>query len=48
LGLDYLFSASDINPASLIHMDEEAGLVAMLSSIVLWGLVGYLLLRRKA
>ncbi len=48
LGLDYLFSASDINPASLIHMEEEAGVVAILSSVILWGLVGYLLLRRKA
>jgi uncharacterized membrane protein YraQ (UPF0718 family) len=48
LGLDYLFSASDINPASLIHMDEEAGVVAIVSSIVLWGIVGYLLMRKKA
>ncbi|MCW8821253.1 MAG: SO_0444 family Cu/Zn efflux transporter [Sulfurovum sp.] len=48
LGLDYLFSVSDINPTSLIHMHEEAGIVSMLSSVVLWGLVGYLLLRRKA
>lgn len=48
LGLDYIFSASEIDPASLVHMHEEAGVVAMLSSAVLWGLVGYLLLRRKA
>lgn len=48
LGLDYIFSASDINPASLVHMEEEAGVVAIASSVVLWGLVGYLLLRRKA
>ena len=48
LGLDYIFSASDINPASLIHMHEEAGLIAILSSVVLWGLVGYLLFRGKA
>ncbi|HEY9129256.1 MAG TPA: SO_0444 family Cu/Zn efflux transporter [Sulfurovum sp.] len=48
LGLDYLFSASQINPASLIHMDEEAGLISIISSIVLWGLVGYLLFKRKA
>jgi uncharacterized membrane protein YraQ (UPF0718 family) len=48
LGLDYLFSAKDINPASLIHMEEEAGLIAILSSVVLWGLVGYLILKRKA
>lgn len=48
LGLDYLFSASQINPASLIHMDEEAGVVAIASSVILWGLVGYLLVKRKA
>lgn len=48
LGLDYLFSASQINPTSLIHMDEEAGVVAIASSVILWGLVGYLLVKRKA
>jgi uncharacterized membrane protein YraQ (UPF0718 family) len=48
LGLDYLFSVSDINPSSLIHLEEEAGIVAILSSVVLWGLVGYLILKRKA
>jgi hypothetical protein len=48
LGLDYLFSASQINPASLIHMDEKAGLISIISSVVLWGLVGYLLFKRKA
>ena len=48
LGLDYIFSASDIDPASLIHMGEEAGMTAMLSSVVLWGLVGYLLIGKKA
>jgi len=48
LGLDYVFSASDINPASLVHMEEESGVVAIGSSVILWGLVGYLLLRRKA
>jgi uncharacterized membrane protein YraQ (UPF0718 family) len=48
LGLDYLFSASDINPASLIQMEEEAGVVAIASSVILWGLVGYLLVKKKA
>ncbi|TNF43375.1 MAG: permease, partial [Epsilonproteobacteria bacterium] len=47
LGLDYFFSAKDINPASLIHLEEEAGVVAILSSVVLWGLVGYLIFKRK-
>ena len=45
LGLDYVFSVSDINPRSLVHMDEEAGLVAIASSVVLWGFVGYFILK---
>ena len=48
LGLDYIFSVSDINPASLIHMEEEAGVIAIVSSVILWALVGYLLIKRKA
>jgi uncharacterized membrane protein YraQ (UPF0718 family) len=39
LGLDYIFDVSNINPASLIQMEDEGGLVSMLSSIILWGLV---------
>ncbi len=39
LGLDYLFSANDINPKSLIHMHEEVGMLEMLSSAVLWIMV---------
>ncbi len=41
LGLDYIFDVTDIAPASLIHMDEEGGIIATVSSIVLWGLVLY-------
>jgi len=41
LGLDYIFDASAIDPASLIHMDEEGGIIATLSSVILWGLVLY-------
>ncbi|HFQ60713.1 MAG TPA: permease [Epsilonproteobacteria bacterium] len=39
LGLDYIFDASAIDPTSLIHMDEKGGIISILSSIVLWGLV---------
>jgi uncharacterized membrane protein YraQ (UPF0718 family) len=39
LGLDYIFDVSNINPASLIHMEEEGGIIATLSSVILWGLV---------
>jgi len=41
LGLDYIFDASAIDPASLIHMDEEGGIIATVSSIILWGFVLY-------
>ncbi len=37
LGLDYIFATNDINPASLVHMDEEAGVAAMASAALLWG-----------
>jgi len=39
LGLDYIFNSSAIDPASLIHMEEEGGIVATLSAIALWGLI---------
>ncbi len=45
LGLDYVFVLSDINPKSLVHMHEEAGLVDIVSSIVLWAFVLYFLLK---
>ncbi len=43
LGLDYIFDISDIDPRSLVHMHEEAGLIAAASSIILWGFIGYFL-----
>ncbi len=45
LGLDFLFDMNDINPASLIHMHEEAGPIAMVSSVVLWGFVAYFIVK---
>jgi len=39
LGLDSIFSAIEIDPKALVHMGEEAGVVAMISSVVLWGFV---------
>lgn len=43
LGLDYIFDISDIDTLSLIHMEEEAGLVAKISSLILWGLILFFL-----
>jgi uncharacterized membrane protein YraQ (UPF0718 family) len=45
LGLDYIFDASAINPASLIHMEEEGGIIATLSSVILWGLIVWFMLK---
>ena len=45
LGLDAIFDASRINPASLVHMDEHGGIVAMLSALILWGLVLWFVLQ---
>jgi len=47
LGLDYIFSIKDINPASLVHIEEEAEIIDIISSIILWGFVGYFLLKPK-
>ena len=41
LGLDYLLFVSDINPKTLLHLNEESGLIASLSSAVLWGFLSY-------
>ncbi|RUM70141.1 MAG: permease [Sulfurovum sp.] len=38
-GLDYIFDISNINPSSLIHLDEDNGIIATLSAIILWGFI---------
>jgi len=38
-GLDYLFR--DVNVKELVHMDEHAGLIAWISTVVLWSFVLY-------
>ena len=45
LGLDYIFDASAIDPTSLIHMDEKGGIISILSSIVLWSLVVWFMIK---
>ncbi len=44
LGLDYLFSASDIDPKSLVHLGEHVGVLAIVSSIILWAFIAWHLL----
>jgi len=45
MGLDYIFNASSINPMSLVHMDEKAEIISIISSIILWGFVLWFLLK---
>ncbi len=45
LGLDYIFSVSDIHPRSLVQVHEEAGPISVTSSIILWAFVLYFLFR---
>jgi len=39
--LDWLFVRAEIDPKALVHLHEEAGIVAVASSLLLWGLVLY-------
>jgi uncharacterized membrane protein YraQ (UPF0718 family) len=39
LGLDYIFDISAIDPASLIHMHEEGGIIATASALLLWAMI---------
>ena len=41
LSLDYIFTLSDIDPKSLVHIHEEVGIISMSSSLILWGFVLY-------
>jgi len=36
LGLDYIFDITSIDPASLIHLHEEASIIATVSAVILW------------
>jgi len=45
LGLDYLFLSFNIDPASLLHLHEKSGVIALLSTLVLWSFLGWFLLK---
>jgi uncharacterized membrane protein YraQ (UPF0718 family) len=45
MGLDYIFDIANISPQSLVHMDENAGYLSVISSLILWGFVLYFLLK---
>ncbi|WP_345970511.1 SO_0444 family Cu/Zn efflux transporter [Sulfurimonas sp. HSL1-6] len=41
--LDWLFIRAEIDPKALVHLQEEAGVIAVASSLLLWGFVFYFL-----
>jgi uncharacterized membrane protein YraQ (UPF0718 family) len=43
--LDWLFDRVGIDPKALVHLHEEAGVIAVVSSLLLWGLVLYFLVK---
>ena len=45
LGLDYIFSISEIDPKGLIIMGEETTLFTMFSTVTLWGLLLWYLVK---
>jgi uncharacterized membrane protein YraQ (UPF0718 family) len=45
LGLDYIFNIANIDPQSLVHMDERTSRIAIASSVVLWSFVLYFIVK---
>lgn len=45
LGLDFVFDINSIDAASLVHMEEEAGILEIASSLVLWCLMLYFIFK---
>ncbi len=45
VGLDYLFNSINIDAKSLVHLHEEYGIISIISSIILWGFIGYFLVK---
>jgi len=41
MGLDYLFTLSNIDPKGFIHLHEEVGVFTIISSIILWCLISW-------
>jgi len=44
LGMDYIFDINDINPASLVHLHEDAGIIDIASAVVLWCFILYFII----
>ena len=45
LGLDYIFDVNSIDAASLIHIHEEVGFIEIFSTIILWVLMLFFIIK---
>ena len=45
VGLDYLISSINIDAKSLVHLHEEYGILSTISSVILWGFIGYFIVK---
>ncbi|MCF6331469.1 MAG: SO_0444 family Cu/Zn efflux transporter [Sulfurimonas sp.] len=45
LGLDYIFDINEIDAKSLIHIHEEVSALEILSSVILWGLMLFFIIK---
>jgi len=45
LGLDFVFDINNIDPKSLIHLHEEASILDLISSGILWTLILYFIIK---
>lgn len=44
-GLDYIFAIAELDPRSLVSIEEEAGVIAVGSTLVLWSFVLFFMVR---
>jgi uncharacterized membrane protein YraQ (UPF0718 family) len=45
LGLDYVFNITDIDPSSLVHIDEDFSYLDIASSITLWSFILFFMIK---
>ncbi len=45
LGLDFIFDVSNIDPLSIISIEESSNFLTILSSVLLWGFILYFMLK---
>jgi uncharacterized protein len=47
IALDYIFAGMHLLPASLVHIQTTTSVIIYATSVLLWGMVAYLLIKRR-